>query len=222
MKGRVLIFTVAAALTIAPAANAQFSTFASRAAFQGLLGPSITDDYSSPGYLFLQSDAVMSSVFGETVYQATAFTNIDIVQDQSGDPFYCAGCNGSFLLSFGGTSVATSGVGVFGVGFDFTNGVRGALPLYTAFVTFGDGSTTNIALPVENTNAFFGIASDELISSIAFGLPDGGTTTAGYFTLDNLTIGSAATVTPEPATMTLMATGLVGVIGAGLKRRRKA
>ncbi len=195
-------------------AKAQFSTYSSRPPFEALLGSSITDDYSSAGYLWIQSNAAMSAVFGETVYQSTGFNNLDIVVGGT----YCAGCNGSFLLSFAGTSVATAGVGVFGVGFDLYNSTE--LP-YTAFVTFGDGSSTNIALPATWNFTFFGLTSNDLISTIAFGLPNGATTQQGSFAIDNLTIGSTSTV-PEPASMTLLATGLVCLVGAGMRRRKKA
>ena len=66
---------------------------------------------------------------------------------------------------------------------------------YTAFITFGDGSTSNIALPEERGcvprggPCFFGITSDLLVKSIHIGLPDGGATTSGSLIMDNLTIG---------------------------------
>lgn len=43
------------------------------------------------------------------------------------------------------------------------------------------------------------------------------------FQFDNVVLnGGAESVVPEPATMTLFATGLVGLVGAGLRRRKKA
>lgn len=39
-----------------------------------------------------------------------------------------------------------------------------------------------------------------------------------FWALDDVSV----TVTPEPATITLMATGLVGIVGAGLRRRKTA
>jgi len=41
----------------------------------------------------------------------------------------------------------------------------------------------------------------------------------GFQFLDDVRVTS---VTPEPATMSLMATGLVGIVGAGLRRRKRA
>ncbi len=46
-------------------------------------------------------------------------------------------------------------------------------------------------------------------------------TTDGLF-LDAEKVGRPEDVTPEPATMTLIATGLVGIMGAGMKKRRRS
>ena len=75
---------------------------------------------------------------------------------------YCAGCNGSFILDFGHTSIGTS-KGVYGVGFDFVNdGPPLFSPQYTAFITFGDKSSVNELLPIEfqPQTGFFGVTSE--------------------------------------------------------------
>lgn len=190
--------------------------------FTSALTASVVDDYSDPGYQFLQDDATMSAVLGETEYMATGFTNNNIVFNG----YYCAGCNGSFKLGFTNTSVGT-GAGVFGVGLNFYNDddyFNFGGPLYTAFVTFGDGSTFNYDLPqrfFSEVSGFFGLTSDLLITSIAFGLPDGGTTMVGAFGIDNLTIGSGSSVAPIPlpAGGMLLLTALVGL---GWAKRRRA
>ena len=47
---------------------------------------------------------------------------------------------------------------------------------------------------------------------------------ANQIVFDDVTFGSSTpgTVTPEPASMTLLATGLVGVFGAARRRRKSA
>src|SRR5262249_50283037 len=99
-------------------------------------------------------------------------------------------------------------------------------PQYTAFITFGDRSSVNELLPIQPSifpaqPGFFGVTSDSLISSIALGLPDGGTTQFGFFAVDNLTIGTSPSTVPGP----IVGAGLLGtspstvpgpIAGAGL------
>ena len=176
----------------------------SRTAFEDTLGASVTDSYSNPGYGFVQNNAAMSAVLGETDYVSTGFNNLNIVVGGR----YCAGCNGSFRLLFTSTSV-TEGNGVFGVGLDvFTNSG------YSALVTFGDGGTQLYAL--NGGGSFWGITSTRQVSQIDFG-PGGNAATSGYFQIDNLTIGAV----PEPQTWALLIVGF-GMIGAASRHRRLA
>lgn len=210
-----------------------FSLFSNRSTFESQLDNFIVDNYSNPGYfagdnfdaasLDSHTDTNMSSIVGETQYTTTGFSNNNLIANQSsGDPLYCAGCNGSFLLDFTSTSVGNDS-GVFGVGFDV--GRQNVFGTF-AFVTFGDGSTDNFLVP-ERVTAFWGLTSDLLISSIHFGLENGGSNTDNNvqrMALDNLTIGSARTSTevPEPAsTLALLAFG-VAAAGTVLKKKQAA
>lgn len=199
-----------------------------RQSFEAQLISIIVDDYSSPGYFHGNltdlpifdrfSDAAMSAVLGETVYQTTGWVDSDMVSnpDASANRAYCAGCNGSFLLDFTQTSVGSS-QGVFGVGFDM---IRNYLlpsdvsPLppgtlgYHAFVTFGDGSAADFVLPLADqytVQSFWGITSPDLVRTIHIGLANGGVTQTSAFIMDNLTIGAQA---PEPTTVVLVGGGL--------------
>ena len=216
-------------LATANVANAAL-IFNDRPTFEAALGTFIVDDYSNPGYLMgddldlptfdIHSDNNMSAIVGETQYTSTGFPDNNFITGQSsGDPFYCAGCNGSYLLDFTSTSVGTA-QGVFGVGLDI-EGIAENVFGTTAFVTFGDGSTGNFMIP-ESVDAFWGITDALLISSIHFGLMDGGTNTDNSvqrMAHDNLTIGPRLTAVPEPATLWSFALGLVGL--AVLARRRR-
>jgi hypothetical protein len=192
------------ALFIGPQVLAVETVHGSRAAFEDMLGASVTDSYSNPGYVFVQNDAAMSAVLGETDYVSTGFNNLNIVLGGR----YCAGCNGSFRLIFTSTSV-TEGNGVFGVGLDIVSNSG-----YSALVSFGDGGTQLYALP--GSGNFWGITSTRQVSQIDFG-PGGNPSTSGYFQIDNLTIGAV----PEPQTWALLIVGF-GMIGAAARQRRLA
>jgi MYXO-CTERM domain-containing protein len=149
---------------------------------------SVTDDYSHPAYMFIQSDAVMSAVLGETDYHTTGFANLNIVSGGT----YCAGCNGTFELQFQTTTYGTA-EGVNGVGLTvLTNSA--ALP-YLAYITYADGTTENAPLP---SSGFWGVTAPERIERIHFGLMDGGTTQDGMssFQIDNLIVGDYFDSTP--------------------------
>jgi len=210
-------------LVMSPA-EAATATYTDRISFESSLDALVIDDYSNPGYAFIQSDLAMSSVLGETSYSATGFPESNVVFNPPGttDFIYCAGCNGSFVLSFTTTSVGTTD-GIFGVGFEFSNGVFGvpSVPLYDAFVTFGDGSKQNIPLPfaifLPPLNTFFGISSSLSVKSIAIGLPNAQATNQGAFSLDNLTIGR-----PVPGPLPLLGVGTAFGFSRKLRKRIKS
>jgi len=212
----------------APVDGAPFTPFLDRTSFLGALGTVVLDDYSSAGYQLgdvvdaalddFHSDVHMSAVVGETDYVTTGWENLNIITQQDIDPYYCAGCNGSFLLDFGSTSVG-SPFGVFGVGFDYFNHAG----FYSALVTFGDGSTSLFSLSDSSPDdwQFLGITSPVLIQSIHVShdlLP----TIDGSFGLDNLTLGgpAPAALVPEPATFALLATSLVPVVLSSRRKRK--
>jgi hypothetical protein len=210
-------------LAMSPA-EAATTIYSDRASFEASLGASVIDDYSNPGYTFIQSNELMSSVLGETDYSSTGFLpdEINIVYAIDTDDYiYCAGCNGSFILSFTTTSVGTPD-GVFGVGFEFFND---AIPsqLYDAFVAFGDGSQLSFPLPFAITpnsmplDTFFGITSSLSIKSISIGLPNGQPTNqTGSFGIDNLTIGR-----PVPGPLPLLGVGAAFGLSRKLRKRIK-
>lgn len=199
------------------------SIFADRVSFEASIVSSITDDYSATGYLTgdifsdatisIHTDASMSAVLGETEYTTTGFADINKVVFGGwyglSEPAYCAGCNGTFRLSFLTTSISGP-AGVFGVGFDILRNADG----YVAFVTLGDSSTEQYPLPI----GFFGITSAKSISSIHVGLAGGVATTAGHMVIDNLTIGAEI---PEPTSVSLLFIGLAASILLSRLRRRR-
>ena len=207
---------VVLAMLASPGIPVQAATpvfYTGRPAFEAVLGTMVTDGYGTPPYpagLGVYDDATFSAFLGETDYHTTGFANNNLhgVQD-----YYCGGCNGSFELSFQTTSVSQGGTGVYGVGLEIVkNDSPVPLPYY-AFITYGDGTTDNILLPVVAFpgTVFWGVTAPELIVSIHFGLSDGGFTTGGEFSIDNLTIGTG----PELGDLAWCDTDQNGIQDAG-------
>ncbi len=194
--------------------------YSDRTSYENDLFNSITDDYSNSGYNFVNSNTGMSAVLGETSYTSTSFVDLNIVSSEQ----YCSGCNGSFELDFTTTSLGSAS-GIFGVGLDLfevkTNDNY-------AFVTFGNSATQNYLLPTQvydsTSSTFWGITSSDEISSIHFGLINGGAFTnadsnSQRIFVDNLTIGNQATTVPEPTSIALLGLGLAGL---GFSRKKKS
>lgn len=218
-------------LSAAPA-SADPVTFRTRISFEAAVGATLVDDFSDPGYrtgdvmnggdLDQHTDARMSAVFGETRYRSTGRPDGNLVWNQDENPKYCAGCNGSFLLTFTSTSLG-SPEGIPGVGFDYINSAMGTL--YGATVTLADGRIFSYQLPLSSTGfardtpRFWGITTPDLIRSIHFGARRGlDATESGSFAIDNLTLGAPALEpVPEPATLLLLATGLAGLTARRLR-----
>lgn len=217
MKRTTLFGVGGALLFAAPALAGGTTQYNDRATFESQLGTIILDDFQAEGYLHgdlvdedfidIHTNAHMSGILGETDYFTTGFDNANIITPFQGDHAYCAGCNGSFELGFTTTSVSSTN-GVFGAGFDIEFN-QADLP-YHAFVTFGDFSTLDVALPAGVS--FWAITSSLDIRSIHLGLADGGFTQDGGFVIDNLTIGNV----PAPGVL-----GLLGVAGLAARRRRR-
>lgn len=173
--------------------------------FNSLFAPTemIIDDYmSSKGYpvgFTVLSNADMTAVLGETEYFTTGFPDWNVVQEGI---YYCAGCNGSYRLSFANTSVSTGGIGVEGVG---VNILTNDLP-YLAYVIYGDGTTENIPIPIGAS--YFGLTSPDLITSIHFGLADGLSSQLGSFVINLLTIAGS----PAPAIPTMGQWGFITLL----------
>ncbi|MFP5390135.1 MAG: PEP-CTERM sorting domain-containing protein [Gammaproteobacteria bacterium] len=224
----VALALLSGATLAAPAAT----VYGDRTAFMSTMKIFVLDDYQNPAYQPAQSDAAMSAVLGETRYTATGFNNVNLVIHDSDLPdtpsqprFYCAGCNGSFVMDFTKASVASGGA-VHGVGFDYVN-VADPWQFflgYHADITFGDGSHQDIPLGLSDYTgpgqwAFFGLTSEQGIRSISIGRANGAPSTAGFFGQDNLVIGSAVPV-PEPAPVAMLGVGLGALLWRAKRSRR--
>jgi MYXO-CTERM domain-containing protein len=181
LSGAIVWFASSAAEAATP------TYYNDQATFLADVTDNVLDDYSNPGYVFNQSNVQMSGVLGETDYESTGHMNINIVNGG----YYCAGCNGSFELSFLTTSMGEP-EGVNGVG--FTIATHDVMNPYFAYITFADGTTADIQMPASGN--FWGVTAPERIERIHLGLSMGGTTVGGSFGIDDLIIGDGFDETP--------------------------
>ena len=121
------------------------------------------------------------------------------------------------------TSVGSSGTYRFNIGWDnklvgiYQNGVLLYGPnTQSGFCRDGDGVFPGSDFPNCLVSTVLALNSAYRLDVIVRG---DGTTDGFYGTFDNG--GRPLEVVPEPTTMGLLATGLVGMMGAGLRRRRK-
>ena len=129
----------------------------------------------------------------------------------SGDPTF----NGPVVILF---SKAVAAVGLDGGYFNAIGGTS-----ITGFDALGNvlGTFTNTELGIE-TYGFADASGNNVISGLAFYIT--GNEPAG-FAIDNVQFGARdavniPNVVPEPASMTLLATGLVGIFGVAIRKRK--
>ncbi len=206
-------------------------TYSSHSAFTASIGSSIVDTFSNSGYTSgdVQDgpdfdwfyNAGMSAVLGQTDYFATGYGDgANLVDQTGGNPFYCGGCDGSFLMTFTSTTVGTA-TGVYGAGFSIRASSNPTLQPTYAHITFGDLTTANYLML---SGQFFGVTNDALIQSIHIGGLGGAATTDMYFEMDDLEIGaspSAGSPIPEPTSLLLLSSALAGVITSRCRRQHK-
>jgi hypothetical protein len=212
-------------------AATEVTLFSQRQAYYAASGPRVIDNYESPDYQSVMTDAAMSAVLGETDYTTYGGNVVDYNNILPGfgvgrSHAYCSLCYGSFRLSFGDTSLASNG-GVFGVGIDITANGGLVLPhVHSATVTFVGGAVATYLLPyvaeaypARPNPQFWGITADAGIHSIDFVSHASSGPERTFLIIDNLTFSAPV---PELSTLALLAAGLCALAAVRSTGKRRS
>src|SRR5215217_628178 len=207
---RKLLFTLAAFAAVAFAsapARADTAVFTSRTlfnaaatnlttlTFEGIAPVNSVANFSSP--LTLQGVTFSGSPTGM----------VSVVDSGFFAPLFQFN-SGAVLSGFAFVDV-TLPAGTTAVGTDLMSTNPSGLPFQ---VTLSNGETFLVNTPERPARGFFGITSDVAITSIRFVTMPGPNQSSGIPLIDNFSFGQAApAAVPEPATMVLLGTGLVGI-----------
>ena len=194
-----------------PAVAKAGAVYSDRESFLAAVGKALTDDYTGYGVdagtaIRLTNDE-MTAIFGETAYESTSFSDLNLVGNifiHGDGSNYCAGCNGNFRLRFDNTSFSKHRT-VFGVGVDIVlhtsrrTAVGDVDPGETSLegtvvVEFGDGEIRAFSIPADvgffgPDPYFFGLTDRRGIRAITVGVEP--LPLRHRWIVDNLTIAAA-------------------------------
>lgn len=218
---RKLLFTLAAfaaVVFVSTPARADTIVFTSRAAFtaattglttidfEGIASPNSVANFSSP-----------LTIAGAT-FSGSSTGAVSVVDSGFFAPLFQFN-SGASLSGFAFVEV-TLPAGTTAIGTDLMSTNPDGLPFQ---VTLSNGETFIVNTPNRPARGFFGITSDVAITSIRFVTMPGPNQSAGIPLVDNFSYGQAApAAVPEPATMVLLGTGLVGIAVRARGRRKSS
>lgn len=216
---RKLLFTLAAFAAVAFAstpARADTIVFTTRTAFEAAAAGLTNIDFE--GIAPTNSVANFSSpltIAGAT-FSGTAAGAVSVVDSGFFAPLFQFN-SGAVLSGFAFVDV-TLPAGVTAIGTDLMSTNPDGLPFQ---VTLSNGESFLVNTPLRPERGFFGITTDVAITSIRFVTVPGPNQSAGIPLIDNFSYGQAAAI-PEPATMMLLGTGLIGIAVRARSRRKSS
>jgi hypothetical protein len=205
-----LIVSIFAMLSLASILHASDVLYTSAAAFSAVTTGSESITFTATcSTCFTDYTSYTDAATGTVFSIATPFINL------TGKDFYGTGTYPEDFLIESSTAFAVANLltvtppgGFSAISFDLGSFNGGPF-----LVTLSDGTTFTISPPGFGALSFFGFTSTSGISSISFATPANDT-----FVIDQASI---ADVTPEPAPLMLLATGLLALVVA-LKVKRSA
>ncbi|HEY0082852.1 MAG TPA: PEP-CTERM sorting domain-containing protein [Pyrinomonadaceae bacterium] len=227
-----LVLLGLAAVPAAKADTVVLPTFVDRTTFNAVAPTNSTVDFqsSTPTATYASSISITGLNFAFTGTGAPTCGACGVGIVSGGNPnFGLAPDNNALFVNASGTDLnldtllITPSSAMRAIGFDFKGsngtqvpGISAASYRITVTLANGDTHTVEVANPSFTNFSFIGFSSPDMdIASVAIA-----TLSGGQPLIDNVSFSAATEPVPEPATMMLFGTGLVGLASIVRKRRR--
>ena len=227
-----ILMVVVLAAAVGEAKADAITTYSDRTAFDSAVGSPLTVETFTSSYHYPISTGVLNSSTNLIVANGSPILPGDIQPGVTystaiGQSFFFnidegGGFDGGFLDGFNQTFpnvlTTTFDAPVTAFGFDTDELMGSSFSIAIQFLN-GPNYTNSFTVPASEGLSFYGFQSSAQDITSAQILGVGGANFS--FALDNFTFSQPAVATPEPASLTLLASGFFAAGGFGLYRRRR-